>query len=288
MSSEFHSTAINTSDGQVGEAVVDTTDIEGRALTQGQADFIAAVSSMTAVAVHNESRRRERDEAQYATIVALARLSEKRDQETGRHLERVSEYCILIAKRLRERGRFVSQLTVDYIRDLGRSAPLHDIGKVGIPDSILLKPGKLNAREWEVMKTHAEIGAATLEGVALNNTCQDFLLMGCEIARCHHERWDGEGYPAGLAGDEIPLSARILSLADVYDALTSARPYKAAWTHEEALCWIEEHSGAHFDPTVVSAFLSAADQANTIRARLADRPEDFEQKPILRALPRTA
>jgi putative two-component system response regulator len=194
----------------------------------------------------------------------------------------------LIAERLRERGHFVSQLTDEYIRDLERSAPLHDIGKVGIPDSVLLKPGKLNAREWAIMKTHAEIGAATLEGVILQNSSQDFLLMGCEIARCHHERWDGGGYPAGLKGEEIPLSARILALADVYDALTSVRPYKAAWTHEEALSWVEEHSGSHFDPTVITAFLGVAEQANSIRARLADRPEDFEDKPVLRSLRRTA
>ena len=288
MSSELHTVPVTTSDGQVGEVVVDCLDSAGNELSLGQAELVGAVSSMTAVAVHNELRRRERDEAQYATIVALARLSEKRDQETGRHLERVSEYCVLIAKRLREVGRFVDQLTDDYIRDLGRSAPLHDIGKVGIPDSILLKPGKLSAREWEVMKTHAEIGAATLEGVVMENACQDFLLMGCEIARCHHERWDGQGYPAGLVGEEIPLSARILSLADVYDALTSVRPYKAAWKHDEALNWVEEHSGVHFDPVVVAAFLSVAEQANSIRARLADRPEDFEAKPILRALRRTA
>ncbi len=278
MSTEMHSEAITTSDGQVGEIVVDCLSADGVKLSTSELDMIAAISSTAAVAVHNEFRRRERDEAQYSTIVALARLSEKRDNETGRHLERVSRYCEMIALRLRAKGIHAALITDEFVRDLKRSAPLHDIGKVGIPDSILLKPGKLNASEWEIMKTHPEIGATTLESVILENRNQGFLLMGRDIAWCHHEKWDGSGYPRALAGEEIPLSARILALADVYDALTTVRPYKDAWTHEEAMAWIEDGAGAHFDPRIVQAFSEIGDCADDVRARLADQREEVERK----------
>lgn len=288
MSTDMLSESITTADGQVGEIVVDEWNAEGEQLSPATRDMIAAIASTTAVAVHNEFRRRERDEAQYSTIVALARLSEKRDNETGLHLERVSQYCEMVAQRLRATGLHTELINDEYIRDLQRSAPLHDIGKVGIPDSILLKPGKLNASEWEIMQTHPEIGATTLESVILENSSQGFLLMGRDIAWCHHEKWDGSGYPRGLRGEQIPLSARILALADVYDALTTVRPYKNAWTHEEAMNWIEEGSGTHFDPEVVRAFFEVGEQANEVRARLADQREEVARKKGLDPLRRSA
>ena len=152
---------------------------------------------------------------------------------------------------------------------------MHDIGKVGIPDAILLKPGKLSADEWEVMKTHAQIGADCLSSVIDVHRPQSSLQMSLDIAWCHHEKWDGSGYPRGLRGEQIPLSARILALADVYDALTTVRPYKQAWTHQRAISWLSQVGGTHLDPRVVKAFLTRADRADAIRARLADRAEDF-------------
>ena len=270
MSAEMRRVALETQDGPVGEIVVDEYDPRGKRLSRMDSDFLVSVASSTAVAVHNEIRRMERDEAQYATIVALARLSERRDNETGKHLDRVSLYCKLIAEGLRDDAQFADVIDDTFIADIVASAPLHDIGKVGIPDAILMKPGKLNAAEWEIMKTHASIGAETLDSVIQAGRSQGFLEMGRDIAACHHEKWDGSGYPRGLAGEAIPLPARILALADVYDALTTTRPYKAAWTHREALAYIEEHSGTQFDPILVRQFVAQEKAADEIRGRFAD------------------
>lgn len=270
MSAHLHSEPLHTLDGPVGEIVVDELDPEGQGFGARERDLLNSIASSTAVAVHNELRRRERDQAQHATILAMARLSEQRDNETGQHLERVSGYCKLIAEGLREDGHFTDVICDEWIEDLVRSAPLHDIGKVGIPDSILLKPGKLNPEEWVIMKTHTEIGGATLDAVIQQSSAQAFLRMGRDIALGHHERWDGSGYPRGLAGEAIPLVARIVALADVYDALTTVRPYKAAWTHREALAWIAEGRGRHFDPRIVDVFMAREEQADEIRSRLAD------------------
>ena len=232
---------------------------------------LEAVASTASVALDNEARRVERDRAQHSAILALARLAEKRDDDTGRHLERVSAYSRLIAESLRGRGFHVRLITDVWIEDLVRSAPLHDVGKVAIPDSILKKPGPLTNAEREVMKTHTTIGAATLEAAHVEGGARGFLEMGRDIALCHHERWDGDGYPRGTSGEEIPLSARILSLADVYDALTTQRPYKEAWTHEEALVWIRERGGTQFDPNIVASFLECARDFDALREQLADK-----------------
>jgi HD-GYP domain-containing protein (c-di-GMP phosphodiesterase class II) len=164
-------------------------------------------------------------------------------------------------------------ITDSFIENLVSASPLHDIGQVGIPDSILLKPGRLTPEEWEIMKTHAEIGGATLDGVIAGLQAPGFLTMGRDIAWCHHEKWDGTGYPRGLKGAEIPLSARIVTLADVYDALTTVRPYKKAWSHADAIDWILSRSGTQFDPHVVMAFVARLDDADRIRRTLADTPE---------------
>ncbi len=264
-----HVQTIETAEGQVGSIVVSELDQRGRKLTDTQRAMLASMAASCAVAVHNQIRRRERDEAQHVTIVALAKLAERRDNETGKHLERVSLYCKLIAEGLRADGRYLDQITDEWIRDLVRSAPLHDIGKVGIPDHILLKPGKLDAAELSIMQTHVEIGAETLRGVNADHALA-FLEMSTDIAASHHEKWDGSGYPEGLAGEQIPLSARILALADVYDALTSRRPYKDAWTHEDSTSWISSGAGSHFDPAVVEAFVSREEEAGVIREQLAD------------------
>ena len=270
MSERLVSEALVTRDGPIGEITVDVIDAEGRPLDSCDQNTLGSIASTVAVAAQNEFRRTERDDAQYATVVALARLSERRDEETGQHLERVSEYCRLAAEGLVRRGRHTNTIDEAWIRDLVCSAPLHDIGKVGIPDSILLKRGKLSEGEWEIMKTHAEIGAETLRSVIRAQKAPSYLEMGLDITLCHHEKWDGSGYPAGLSGPAIPLAARILALADVYDALTTVRPYKAAWTHEEALAQIEASRGGHFDPEVVDAFIDRAEEVDQVRRRMAD------------------
>jgi response regulator RpfG family c-di-GMP phosphodiesterase len=278
LSNERHVEEVVAPAGRVGVFVLDLRDKHHRGMSSVQRETARAIASATAVAAYNVLRRLERDEAQQATILALARLAEQRDNETGKHLERVSLFCRLIAEGLREDGHCLETITDTWIVDLVRSAPLHDIGKVGIPDSILLKPARLTPEEWVVMKRHTEIGAMTLRGVILDNNNQSFLQMSLDIAWCHHEKWDGQGYPRALAGEQIPLSARILAVADVYDALTTVRPYKPAWEHRRALEWIRQGSGTHFDPQVTEAFLAREAQADFIRARLADTVEEVLER----------
>jgi response regulator RpfG family c-di-GMP phosphodiesterase len=276
MSTHFFAQDLRMREDKVGEIVVDLKAPGRAGLNAFERSLLSSIASSTAVAARHEFRRRERDHAQHATIVALARLAEQRDNETGKHLERVAAYCRLLAESMRSAGAHERLITDEWIENLERSSALHDIGKVGIPDSILLKPGKLTPEEWEIMKTHAELGGRTIDLVLVETGKQDFLVMGRDIAWCHHEKWDGSGYPRGLKGTEIPLSARILAMADVYDALTTVRPYKHAWTHEEALAWIRERAGAHFDPQVAQAFISVHARADAIRHELRDKRDADE------------
>jgi putative two-component system response regulator len=201
-------------------------------------------------------RMAENQLIQQVSIHALARLAETRDPETGNHLHRTQEYVRTLAQALRRHPRFIDHLDEPKIDDLAKSAPLHDIGKVGIPDHVLLKPGPLTAEEWVIMKTHAELGARAIAQAEADTEARvEFLDIAKEIARHHHEKWDGSGYPDGLAGEAIPVSARLMALADVFDALISKRVYKDAFTHETALKIIVEGSGKHFDPDIVSAFI---------------------------------
>jgi response regulator RpfG family c-di-GMP phosphodiesterase len=272
MSALMHREALETLEGKIGEIVVDLGGKPGRALSPIDTALLTSISASTAVAARNEFRRRERDHAQHATIVALALLAEQRDNETGRHLDRVPAYSRLVAEGLREDGHYEDVITDQWIHDLERSSPLHDIGKVGIPDSILLKPGRLTPEEWAIMKTHADIGARTIDRVIQHFESSGFLAMGRDIARCHHEKWDGTGYPRGLKGEHIPLSARILALADVYDALTSVRPYKQAWSHEAALDWMAARAGTHFDPYAAASFVKRGAAILAIRSAMQDEP----------------
>jgi len=209
-------------------------------------------------------------EAQYAIVLSLAKLAEERDHCTGLHLERVSAMCRTLAEGCLERGHYTDEIDQDFIEDIELCAPLHDIGKVGIPDSILLKPGKLTAEEWDVMRTHPEIGAQTLEAIIASSPGMRFLKMGRDVALGHHEFWNGDGYPQGLFGEATPLAARILKVADCYDALTSERPYKHAWTHEEALAHILARAGSEFDPLVCWVMSEMSAELNAIRVQLAD------------------
>jgi putative two-component system response regulator len=197
---------------------------------------------------------REISESQMATIFALAKLAEARDDDTGRHLERVQTWCKLLATRCGEQASHRAEANAAFAENIVHASPLHDIGKVGIRDGVLLKPGKLTPDEFEEMKTHTTVGSRTLEAVKGQYPENAFVRMGIEIARWHHERWDGTGYPDGLSGTDIPLSARIMAVADVYDASRSNRCYRPALSHEESSEIIFEGSGSHFDPDVVEAF----------------------------------
>jgi putative two-component system response regulator len=198
--------------------------------------------------------------AQAATIHALAGLAESRDDDTGEHILRTRTYCRMLALELLAENAFADELCPAYVSTVFEAAALHDIGKVGIPDAILLKPGRLTQEEFTVMKRHVSVGGATLAKVSAMYPDNQFVRMGLDIARYHHERWDGNGYMAGLSGSEIPLSARIMAVADVYDALRSERPYKPAFSHAKAAGIIVEGGGSQFDPTVVAAFKRIADQ----------------------------
>jgi putative two-component system response regulator len=204
------------------------------------------------------------------TIFALAKLAESRDPETGAHLERVRSYCRVIAQNLQNDPWYIHQVDDGFVGLIYQTSPLHDIGKVAIPDHILLKPGRLTKEEFEIMKTHSLHGAATLEAVLAEYPDAPFLEMARDIALYHHERYNGSGYPRGIVGDEIPLSARIMALADVYDALTSRRVYKEAFSHDLSKSLITKEIGAHFDPDIVAAFLAEEQQFIAIGQQYAE------------------
>jgi putative two-component system response regulator len=207
---------------------------------------------------------------QDVTIMAMASLAETRDNATGNHIRRTQHYVRALAEKLQTLPRYRSEFDDETILSLFKSAPLHDIGKVGIPDSILLKPGKLTAEEFEIMKKHTVLGRDTiLAAEKLIGAPSSFLRHAREIAMSHQEKWDGSGYPERLKGDAIPMSARLMALADVYDALISKRVYKPAWRHDAAVKLIREGRGTHFDPDITDAFLQIQDQFRAIAVRYA-------------------
>ena len=205
--------------------------------------------------VRVRERTRQVELTREVALFSLARLAESRDAETGDHLERIRCYVRIIAEEMAGWGRFDNQMTGYFIEEIYLSSPLHDIGKVGIPDRILLKPGPLTDAEFAIMKTHSLIGGDALRDADYEAGQNSFLAMGRDIAYYHHERWDGKGYPNGLKDGDIPLAARIVTLADVYDALTSRRPYKEAFSHERAREIVLAGANKQFDPDVVDAFL---------------------------------
>jgi putative two-component system response regulator len=214
-------------------------------------------SYMTNLELKIEEQIRQIAESQFSTIFATCKLAESKDPETGAHLERIRMYCRTLAMELAKTGQHQGVIDDGYIDCIYTASPLHDIGKVGVPDHILSKPGKLTKEEFYIMQTHTSIGGDTLRAIDEKHPGTDFILMGIEIAENHHEKWDGSGYPQGKKAEQIPLSARILAVADVYDALTSTRCYKSAFSHEQSKKIIEEGKGNHFDPDIVEAFLSS-------------------------------
>ncbi len=284
---------------------MDATEDEERGLELGAVDYIAKPlrPSIVLARVHTQLElKRARDwlrdqnvflEAEIArrmaenqwiqdiSIHALARLAETRDSETGNHLRRTREYMRTLAQKLRDHPRFSTFLNDQNIQLLAKSAPLHDIGKVGIPDHILLKTGKLTPEEWEIMKTHARLGSEAIEQAERDAERPiEFLALAKEITHYHHERWDGGGYPEGLAGEAIPLSARLMALADVFDALITRRAYKPPMPHAQARTIIVAERGQHFDPDITDVFLAHfaefcaiaecySDSDEAVRAKLA-------------------
>ena len=279
------------------------TDDEERGLVHGAVDYITKpvrpAVLLARVAAHIELRRarellqdhndqleaevarrmEENERIRDVSMHALARLAETRDNETGFHLLRTREYMRLLADELRRRGAFAEELDAASAELMVRSAPLHDIGKVGIPDRILHKQGKLDNEEWTIMKTHARLGADAIVQAELDagaGAAMHYLRYAKQIALSHHERWDGNGYPQGLAGEAIPLAARLMALADVFDALTCKRVYKAAWTLEAARDLVIRERGAHFDPQVADAFLACYDDFCSVARKFRDETSDAQ------------
>ncbi|MCX9157482.1 response regulator [Niveibacterium sp. 24ML] len=249
-----------------------------QARVAGQLELKSARDRLTAQNAELEAEVARRvDEIaaiQEVGIQALAELAETRDPETGNHIRRTKAYVLALAGELRAHPRFSHALAGNRMALLGASAPLHDIGKVGIPDLILLKPGPLTKQERALMQTHAALGADAIErALHHGHRSVDFLNIAKEIARWHHEKWDGSGYPDGLAGEQIPVSARLMALADVFDALVSPRIYKRAHPFEQACRAIEAERGTHFDPDVVDAFVALRAQFKAIAALYAEAPQ---------------
>ncbi len=211
-----------------------------------------------------EEKVKEITEIQNATIFALAKLAEFRDKETGDHLKHMQIFCKLIAEELRMQSKYSEKIDDEFIDNLQKASALHDIGKVGIRDEILLKPGPLTPNEYEEMKKHSVIGANTLKEVCLEYPSNNFIKMGIEIAQSHHEKWDGSGYPEGLCGEEIPLSARIVALVDVYDALRSKRNYKEAYSNQQTREIIVDGAGKHFDSLIVDAYIKLEEEFDKV------------------------
>jgi HD-GYP domain-containing protein (c-di-GMP phosphodiesterase class II) len=232
---------------------------KGGAFGEDDEKMMILFAGQAASAVENAQLYEELQAAHRDTVFRLAAAAEFKDEDTRNHLERVSRFSALIAEALKK--------PEEWCRRLLLASPMHDIGKLGVPDAILQKPGRLNDVEWEQMKRHPTYGAEILA-----NSESELMMMSERIARAHHEKWDGSGYPLGLKGEDIPLEARLVALADVFDALTSARCYKPAFTLEDALAIIEEGAGKHFDPDVVEAFRKALPEIIQVMKRFVDAP----------------
>ena len=239
------------------------SSINKNVYTKEHSNFLGTLANSIAISLNQNIITKD---IIFSSILALAKLSEARDEDTGEHMERMAKYSRLISKLLYENELYTDIITLEYIDKIYEFSPLHDIGKVGIMDDILLKPGKLTEKEFIEMKRHAQFGGQVLRTAdkKLHDKGKSLFGIGIEIAEAHHEKWDGSGYPFGKKGEEIPLSARIVAVADVFDALTSKRPYKEAFSLEDSFRIIEEGKGKHFDPTIVDVVLQNRDQVENL------------------------
>jgi len=257
--------------------------IEG--LSAGADDFVTKPFHSGELAMRVRAGQRILSlETRDLALFSMAKLAESRDPETGAHLERVRSYCRVLMEHFADSRTPGYAMDPGYTHMLYLTSPLHDIGKIGIPDSILLKPGRLSDREFEIMKTHTSIGAESLEAALRQFPDAGFLRMARDIAATHHERFDGSGYPAGLVGTEIPLSGRVTALADVYDALSSKRVYKTAFGHEVSRSIILKEVGTQFDPEIVDAFLTTEDRFIQIRQCLVDPEPVVDREAVAMAV----
>jgi putative two-component system response regulator len=241
---------------------------------KGQARFVSQISELQNRAQEDEE---ELQLLRRASLLALAKLAESRDPETGAHVERVGAFCAVIAEFLAHDGPYQDEISPQYIENIRLAAPLHDIGKVGIPDAILRKPARLTPEEFETMKAHTTIGARVLDTALQTLSRPDpMLIMARDIVLCHHERWDGRGYPQGLAGLEIPLSARIVTVVDSYDALRSRRPYKPAFTRQETTRIMREQAGGQYDPEIMRALKAVETRLEQVAEDIGTAEEDWD------------
>jgi putative two-component system response regulator len=249
----------------------DATDDIVAGMSAGADDFVAKPFNTAELLVRLRAGERVLSlETREIALFSLAKLAESRDPETGQHLERVQHFSRILAQKLASMAEFQGQIDAEFIRLVYLTSPLHDIGKVGIPDCVLRKPGRLSDKEFAIMKTHTTLGAETLDAALKRFPDARFLKVARNIAAYHHERWDGSGYPHGLVGEAIPLCARIVAVADVYDALTSKRCYKDAYSHHMARSIIAGDAGTHFDPAIVEAFLEIEDDFVAIQERFSE------------------
>jgi putative two-component system response regulator len=250
--------------------VIEVGSREADAFSSQDVQLASMLVDQMAFSLENIQLLEELTASRDAVIHGMALLAESRDAHIGGHLNRICAYSRHLSQKLMRLPRFKPDVDDKFVETITRSAALHDIGKVGIPDHILLKPGKLTPEEYETMKTHSDIGASLLNELMRDHGAFYMLKMGAEVAVGHHERWDGTGYPEGLQAEQIPLSARIVAICDVYDAMTSRRVYKEAMDHHEAYTYIVERPGSQFDPHLVEVFKSMAGDLLLIRQRYPD------------------
>lgn len=266
---------LETQDGVLG--VLNVTDKpDDTPFSEEEVKCIRSIADAAAIALDNDTRRVQLQQSLRVLLQTVGHLAEYRDEETTRHLDRVARLSLILANELARSTDFEGEMSENFIELLVQAAPMHDIGKVGIPDDILMKPGALTDEEFQIMKTHTEIGRRVLSQ-ALDPTRPVPLLQMCiDIVHCHHERFDGAGYPRRIAGKEIPLAARIIALVDAYDAITSRRRYKNAKPHAQAVAIIKGDSGTHFDPVIVEVFLRCHARFDDVRRRFGDGIEESE------------